>query len=138
MLALLMLPAYQKEAVTFQNVNVQNLEDVIDGSSFTANGKVIKLWGIVTIDKDSPYAYVSRIYLETILNEGSFHCEPKGSEHDVKLMTCFSQGIDIASMLLRQGMAIADTTISHDPYLQLEEEARISNLGLSSAIYKRQ
>lgn len=128
-LALLILPAYQKEAVTSQNANIQNLEEVIDGSSFKANGQIIRLWGIVTIDKDSSYAYVSRMYLETILNEGPFHCEPRGKIHDIKIMTCFSQGVDVASMLLRQGMAIADTTISYEPYLQSEEGARIINLG---------
>lgn len=129
-LALLILPAYQGQVEKSQNIKVQNLESVIDGSSFIANGQIVKLWGITTINHDSPYAYASRMYLETILNEGPFHCEPKDNMHNFKLMTCFSQGVDIARMLLSQGMAVADKKISHDPYLQLEDEARKSNLGV--------
>lgn len=128
--ALLTLPALKKEGIYSQSSHIRNLENVIDGRSFVADGKVIKLWGIKAVDQDNPYSYASRMYLETILNESAFICEKRKANSDENTMTCFSQGIDIAAMLLRQGLAYADEKISDKLYIKLQEDAHTHRLGL--------
>jgi endonuclease YncB( thermonuclease family) len=82
-------------------------ERVIDGETFFASGKKIRIWGINAPGSDEPEAPVSTAVLEKFLTQaGKIECKYLYRDgHDSEVMHCFADGHDIGSMMVQTGMA---------------------------------
>lgn len=110
------------------------LDEVIDGKTFVSGGNTIRLWGIKVPKQDQPYFLASKLYLETILNEAPFSCHYKNKDLNQRyIMRCFSQGKDIASMLVLMGVATDLSEESKGSYLGDQRQAEEQNHGIWSS-----
>lgn len=104
---------------------------VINGSTFIAMGQTIKLWGIEVPAETDPHYLAAKLYLKTILEESSHSCYYKAkNKHQEYVMQCFSQGQDIASMLVRMGVARDFYAESNGAYKADEAFAREQRYGI--------
>jgi endonuclease YncB( thermonuclease family) len=83
------------------------LSRVIDGDTFVAgNGLTVRLWGIDAPEKGEEYFLASKLYLSVLLEQAPFSCHFKHKDkYGRYVMVCFSLNEDIASLLVRQGLA---------------------------------
>jgi endonuclease YncB( thermonuclease family) len=82
------------------------LDRVIDGGTFVAGGKEVRLWGIDAPEAKESYFLPAKLYLETLLKEAPFSCYYKHKDRYQRLvMKCYSGDKDIASMMVRMGVA---------------------------------
>jgi len=115
------------------------LDKVIDGGSFLTGGNIIHLWGIEAPAKNDPYALAAKLYLETILKEASFSCHYKGKiAYKYYAMQCFSGQEDIASKLVRMGVARDLREESGGAYKEDESYAKDQAYGMWSIKNKSQ
>lgn len=109
------------------------LENIIDGSTFVSGGITVRIWGIASPPKKHFYYFAAKFYLETILKSAPFECHYiKKTEEKIMVMRCVSQGIDIASNLLRTGVAWTNEDATA-LYLADQEYAKTHNFGMWSA-----
>jgi len=108
-------------------------ERVIDGDTFVASGIKIRIWGIDAPEKDHPVSYAATLYLKTILEGGELTCEFVDTDrYQRSVMKCFVDNHDIASDLVRFGMA-TDFKRYSKGYYDFEETIAKKN---SSGIWK--
>lgn len=108
-------------------------ERIIDGDTFVANGKKIRLWGIDAPEKNEPESFAASLYLETLLEQGELRCEFFNTDkYQRDVMTCYSDGHDIASDLVKMGMARDYKRYSKGYYDAEEKEAKANNRGIWS------
>jgi endonuclease YncB( thermonuclease family) len=108
-------------------------ERVVDGDTFIASGKRIRLWGIDAPEKGEPESYAASMYLEVLLEQGNLTCSFKHKDrYDRDVMQCFSNGYDVASDLVKQGMATDYKKYSNGYYSNQEKEAKSKSLGIWS------
>lgn len=82
------------------------LNRVIDGDTFVSNGQKIRLWGIDAPEKEDTYFFASKLYLETILESATFTCYYIDTDRYKRfVMRCYSGKDDIASYMVRMGLA---------------------------------
>jgi endonuclease YncB( thermonuclease family) len=81
-------------------------ERTIDGDTFVASGRKIRLWGIDAPEKNDPASLASTLYLEVILKKGILTCKQIDVDRYRRdVMQCFVDGFDVASDLVRFGLA---------------------------------
>lgn len=103
------------------------LERVIDGDTFVASGRKIRIWGIDAPERGTPLFRVSTIYLETILKDPALACKfAEKDRYKRDVMQCFVDHRDIATMMVQMGMAL-DYIRYSDGYYQPEEIDAIEN-----------
>ena len=109
------------------------LDRVIDGDTFVAGGKHVRLWGIDAPEKDEAHFLAAKLYLETLLQQSPFSCYYKHKDRYQRLvMQCFSKDEDIASSLVRMGVAKDYPKYSKGTYAKDQEFAKKSAYGMWS------
>jgi len=81
-------------------------EQVIDADTFTASGHLIRLGGIHGVASSDPRSYAAKLLLESILKSGKLSCSAVEDPAALpQIMRCQVDNNDVASMLVRTGMA---------------------------------
>ena len=107
------------------------LERVIDGDTFVASGRKIRIWGIDAPERGTPLFRVSTMYLETILQDPKLACKfVEKDRYKRDVMQCYVSGSDIAGMMVQMGMAKDYTRYSDGHYMFEEAEAKEHLRGL--------
>lgn len=104
-LLLISIPAYAENKLVKTHAPVK-FEQIVDGRTFIASGRTMRLWGIKAPNKDDAEYLAATLYLETILEDGELRC--KFIEKDIdgaSIMHCEVDGHDVASMMVQMGMA---------------------------------
>jgi endonuclease YncB( thermonuclease family) len=99
-----------------QKSETLTFEKVIDGATIVASEKTVTLWGVKALDPNDPASFAADLYLKTMLAKGALSCEEVSVAGNRHVMHCYSDGADIASLMVQMGMATAA-----DPYYQAEE-----------------
>ena len=97
-----------EKPVTPQNIyKLLSYERAIDGDTFVANGKTIRLWGIDAPETGDPAFLASKMYMEVILeNASDLQCKfIDVDRYGRDVMHCQADGLDIGSMMVQMGMA---------------------------------
>lgn len=107
------------------------LERVIDGDTFVASGKTIRLWGIDAPERGTPLYRVSTMYLKTILAEGGLSCKFIDTDrYRRSVMQCSVNAADIGAMMVQMGMAHDFTKYSKGYYTAEQKEAQRYRRGM--------
>lgn len=95
---------------------------VIDGDTFIAGGKTVRLWGIDAPEEDEPYYQTAILTLEGIVEERALDCNLiERDKYKRDVMRCYNaEGEDIAVLMVQEGMA-KNVTRSLGEYYQREE-----------------
>ncbi len=113
------------------NTNTYAIERIIDGDTFVADGVKIRLWGIDAPEKNEELAFASKLYLETLLSQGKADCKFKHQDrYERDVMQCFVDGNDIASDLVRFGLATDYERYSKGHYQFEEDFAKRNRSGI--------
>jgi len=102
-----------------------DFERVIDGDTFEASGKKIRLWGIDAPEKNEPGHWAATKLLEGLLSNNNDDDDLGCKLVDVDqykrdVMHCFIDGLDVGSMMVQMGMA-TDYLKYSGGYYQFEE-----------------
>lgn len=110
---------------------VMQLQRVIDGDTFVASGKRIRMWGIDAPEKEHPSSWAATQLLKGFLEEGELTCKLVDVDrYERDVMHCLIDGLDVGSMMVQVGMA-EDFTKYSGGYYRLEEEiAREKRVGI--------
>ena len=104
-------------------------QEALTGASFIGNDQEIHIWGIEPPPQGSDLDYAATLFLETLINEGELICRPKNNA-DLKFMQCNIDGLDVASSIVRMGMAKDLESQSKGFYADDEELARSHKRGM--------
>lgn len=108
-------------------------ESVVDGDTFYADGKKIRIWGIDAPEKGEYEYYTATLYLEVLLENKELSCNLMHiDKYKREVMRCYAEGNDIASDLVRMGMAKDYEKYSKGYYEKEEIEARQNKRGIWS------
>ena len=108
-------------------------ERIVDGDTFYASGKKIRVWGIDAPEKNHVLYFASTLFLETLLKDGTLECRQVDIDRYKRLvMQCFSDGHDVAKDMVRFGMATDFKRYSNGHYDLMENEAKTNKRGLWS------
>jgi endonuclease YncB( thermonuclease family) len=108
-----------------------SLERVIDGGMIVANGKAIRLWGIIPQEKGDPLYETATFLLEVITKHGKLTCQQLGIDiYRIAVMRCFIDNTDVGSMMVRMGMAQDYSVYSTGYYAYEEDRARREGRGI--------
>jgi len=108
-------------------------ERTIDGDTFVANGEKIRLWGIDAPEKGEPESFAASLYLEVLLEQGKLTCNQiHMDKYGRHVMQCYSGEEDIASSLVKSGMAKDYKFYSKGYYEHDENQAKNNKLGIWS------
>ena len=113
------------------DTNTFIIERIIDGDTFVAEGVKIRLWGIDAPEKNEELAFASTMYLETLLSQGKVDCKFKHQDRYKRdVMQCFVDGNDIASDMVRFGLAEDYERYSKGHYRFDEDYAKKKRVGI--------
>lgn len=106
-------------------------ERIVDGDTFIASGQRIRLWGVDAPEKDEPHSYTATLYLETLLEYGVLKCKFISEDrYQRSVMQCYVDGKDVASDLVKFGLARDDYRYSKGYYKDDEYSARYKKIGV--------
>ncbi len=107
------------------------LERVIDGDTFVASGRKIRLWGINAPEKNAPAFLASTWLLQGLIKDGPLTCKLiERDRYQREVMHCLIDGLDVGAMMVKMGMA-KDHPKYSGGYYQLEQnEAKAENRGI--------
>ena len=106
-------------------------ERVIDGDTFVASGKKIRIWGIDAPEKGESYSLAATMYLEVLLEGGALHCKYINTDKYKRyVMKCSVMNNDIATQLVEKGLASDFSKYSGGHYKEAENTAKDANLGI--------
>ena len=107
------------------------LERVIDGDTFVASGRKIRLWGVDTPEKDEVGYKTATWFLEALLKEDEIKCQfISKDKYKRDVMRCYVDGIDVGSELVKFGMAKDYIHYSRGYYQTQEKEAKSAKKGI--------
>lgn len=88
------------------NYKQMTFERIVDGDTFVASGKKIRMWGINAPEKNQVHYLASKLYLEVLLKKGDLRCKYiEDDKYQRAVMHCTSKGHDIGSDMVRMGLA---------------------------------
>ena len=101
---------------------------VIDGDTFIADDKKIRIWGIDTPEKDEPYYQTATLALSSIIEDTVLECTfiDKG-KYKRDVMRCYANDQDVGALMVKKGMA---KTYLDGYYARDEIYAQKNNLGI--------
>lgn len=103
-----------------------HIERVIDGDTFVANGKKIRLWGIDAPERKEVGYISSGWFLESLLEQHNVECFSMYTDkYERYVMRCFSDGLDIGATMVLFGMA-KDYKKYSDGFYEEEQSNAIS------------
>jgi endonuclease YncB( thermonuclease family) len=107
------------------------LTRVVDGDTFVAGNITVRLWGIDAPEKEDNHFLASKLYLSILLERAPFSCHFKSKDKYKRyIMVCYSLDEDIASLLVRQGLATDYSQYSGGAYREDENFARGKRHGI--------
>lgn len=113
------------------DTNSYAIERIIDGDTFIADGVRIRLWGIDAPEKGEDVSLASTLYLETLLSQGNVDCKFKHKDRYKRdVMQCFVDGHDVASDLVKFGLATDYKRYSKGHYQFEEDLAKRNRVGI--------
>lgn len=122
------LPKPQEKKSTFERLK---FERVIDGDTFVASGRKIRVWGINAPEKNTPAFTASSWLLQGLITDGELTCKLVDiDKYKREVMHCLIDGLDIASMMVKLGMARDYTKYSGGYYQQEQQQAKAANRGI--------
>ena len=119
--------------VTPQNVYKNYIyERTIDGDTFVAGGKTIRVWGIDAPERGDPVFLASKMYMEVLLeNARELRCKFIDTDrYGRDVLHCQVDGLDIGSMMVQMGMARDYRRYSGGYYAAEERLAREAEMGI--------
>lgn len=107
------------------------LEHVIDGDTFIASKRRIRVWGIDAPEKGEPAFTASGWLLQALMNDGALTCKLVDiDKYKREVMHCLIDGFDIAAMMVKMGMARDYIKYSGGYYQQEQAEAKAQKRGI--------
>lgn len=104
---------------------------VIDGDTFVADGKTVRIWGIDTPEKDEPFFETAKLSLELMIDDALIDCTfmAKG-KYKRDVMRCYASDEDIGAALVKQGLAKDANNYLDGYYAREEAYAQTNKLGI--------
>ena len=113
---------------------------IIDGDTIILNSEKIRFYGIDTPEKKQkckdknglsyPCGLVATNELKKIIISGKLFCKKKSTDrYRRSISTCYVNGIDISSLMVKNGWALAYRKYSKD-YIDEENEAKEKKRGM--------
>nr|WKN34359.1 thermonuclease family protein [Tunicatimonas sp. TK19036] len=108
-----------------------DLERVIDGDTFVASGRKIRLWGIDAPEKNEPLYWSSSTLLKGILESETLSCKLiEKDRYQRYVMHCLSGSLDVGSMMVNMGMAKDYSRYSGNYYQYEQDQAKANKRGM--------
>lgn len=127
-------PSVQNKAEATLSVSVytpMTLERIIDGDTFVASGKKIRLWGVDTPERKEPFYAEATKALELFLSNSELACQSIDVDrYQRQVMKCFASDADLGSLMVKAGWARDYKRYSKGFYQQEELFAKQSRLGI--------
>ena len=113
---------------------------IIDGDTIILNSEKIRFYGIDTPEKKQkckdksglsyPCGLVATNELKKIIISGKLFCKKRTTDrYRRSISTCYVNGVDVSSLMVKNGWALAYRKYSKD-YVKDEEEAKKKKIGL--------
>lgn len=82
---------------------------MIDGDTFSSDGKTYRLWGVDAPERGQPWSAVATAALREILLSGEFEIDSRhGLSYDREVVLVKVNGIDVGLTMLQMGLAWHD------------------------------
>lgn len=120
------------------NIITLKYERTIDGDTFVAGGRIIRVWGIDAPEKGDVAYKVSMWLLQSLVQDKILNC--RFISHDKykrSVMQCLSGDLDVGSTMVKFGMAKDYKKYSAGYYQSEEKEAKELKRGIWSNEYAR-
>ena len=106
-------------------------ERVIDGDTFVASGRKIRMWGIDAPEKKHEMYAISKKGLELFLEKGRLTCKLIDVDrYQRDVMHCLSNHADIGAIMVKIGFAKAYKKYSGEFYAPEQRFAKEGKLGI--------
>lgn len=106
-------------------------ERVVDGDTFVAGGRKIRIWGIDAPEKGDGAYRVSGWLLQSLVEGKELGCKLIDQDkYRRDVMQCFTDGQDIGAVMVKFGMAKDYKRYSAGYYRQEEKEAKEKGRGI--------
>lgn len=110
-----------------------NFERVVDGDTFVASGRKVRVWGIDAPEKGETGYMTAGWFLDSFIKGKELNCKfIDKDKYQRDVMQCFSDGMDIGSIMVRFGLARDYKKYSGGYYEQEEREAKRLKRGIWS------
>ena len=108
-----------------------NLERIVDGDTFYASGKKIRMWGIDAPETNEAMFEISKKALELYMDGADLRCKHiEMDRYQRFVMHCFINDTDLGGLMVQTGFAKDFTKYSGGFYRSEEQFAREGRLGV--------
>ena len=115
----------------YNSYNLLIYDKIIDGDTFHASGKIIRLWGIDAPEKHEELYEVSSKALELFLEEAVLKCKQIDIDrYERDVMHCYSGDADLGGLMVKLGFARDYPKYSGGFYSGEQKFAEDGKLGL--------
>ncbi len=129
--------------MSFSLANCKSLDNsirIIDGDTIILNSEKIRFYGIDTPEKKQkckdrnglsyPCGEFATNELKKIISSGQLFCKKRATDrYGRSISICYVNGVDINSLMVKNGWALAYRKYSRD-YIDEEKEAKDKNMGM--------
>ena len=129
--------------MSFSLANCKSLDNsirIIDGDTIILNSEKIRFYGIDTPEKKQkckdrnglsyPCGEFATNELKKIISSGQLFCKKRATDrYGRSISICYVNGVDINSLMVKNGWALAYRKYSRD-YIDEEKEAKDNKLGM--------
>ena len=129
--------------MSFSLANCKNLDNsirIIDGDTIILNSEKIRFYGIDTPEKKQkckdrnglsyPCGEFATNELKKIISSGQLFCKKRATDrYGRSISICYVNGVDINSLMVKNGWALAYRKYSRD-YIDEEKEAKDKKMGM--------
>ena len=106
-------------------------ERVVDGDTFKASGRTIRIWGINAPEKKQPLYEETTLALKAFLETGVLKCKLiEQDKYKRDVMHCYSGQNDLGALMVKAGFARDFAKYSGGFYRSEQNFAKSSNLGI--------
>jgi len=106
-------------------------ERIVDGDTFVAGHRVIRIWGIDAPEKNDPAYRISGWLLQSLIKDKTLDCRLISKDkYKRDVMQCHTEDIDIGSVMVKFGMAKDYKRYSAGYYRTEEIEAKSKKRGI--------
>ncbi|MBK9584978.1 MAG: thermonuclease family protein [Alphaproteobacteria bacterium] len=110
---------------------VLDFEQIVDGDTFKASGRTIRVWGINAPEKNQPFHSESSLALRAFLETGMLRCKQiEKDKYRRDVMHCYSGQNDIGALMVKSGFASNFAKYSGGFYHAEQEFAKEGRLGI--------
>ena len=129
--------------ISFSLANCKSLDNsirIIDGDTIILNSEKIRFYGIDTPEKKQkckdrnglsyPCGEFATNELKKIISSGQLFCKKRATDrYGRSISICYVNGVDINSLMVKNGWALAYRKYSRD-YIDEEKEAKDKKMGM--------